>query len=241
MSKFKLPTEVLDLPSKGLLYPKDNPLSSGQIEIKYMTAKEEDILSNASYISKGIVLDKLFESLIVTKINYNDLLIGDKNAVMIAARVLGYGKNYSFKYGGEDYDVDLSKLENKKIDEELYKNGNSFSFTLPSSGNKLKFKLLTHGDEIEVNKEVASLKRLKKDSDPSLSTRLKYIITEVEGDSSKSTIRDFVDNYLLARDARALREEINKVSPDIDLTFFPQGSDEGKPIPIGINLFWPDA
>ena len=111
MSKFKLPTEVLDLPSKGLLYPKDNPLSSGQIEIKYMTAKEEDILSNASYISKGIVLDKLFESLIVTKINYNDLLIGDKNAVMIAARVLGYGKNYSFKYRGEDYNVDLSKLE----------------------------------------------------------------------------------------------------------------------------------
>tara|TARA_B100000282_G_scaffold286496_1_gene253090 strand:+ start:7 stop:732 length:726 start_codon:yes stop_codon:yes gene_type:complete len=241
MSKFKLPTEVLDLPSKGLLYPKDNPLSSGQIEIKYMTAKEEDILSNASYISKGIVLDKLFESLIVTKINYNDLLIGDKNAVMIAARVLGYGKNYSFKYRGEDYNVDLSKLENKKVDKELYKNGNSFSFTLPNSGNKLKFKLLTHGDEIEVNKEVASLKRLKKDSDPSLSTRLKYIITEVEGDSSKSTIRDFVDNYLLARDARALREEINKVSPDIDLTFFPQGSDEGKPIPIGINLFWPDA
>tara|TARA_B100000424_G_scaffold270947_1_gene271815 strand:- start:234 stop:959 length:726 start_codon:yes stop_codon:yes gene_type:complete len=241
MSKFKLPTEVLDLPSKGLLYPKDNPLSSGQIEIKYMTAKEEDILSNASYISKGIVLDKLFESLIVTKINYNDLLIGDKNAVMIAARVLGYGKNYSFKYRGEDYNVDLSKLENKKVDKELYKNGNSFSFTLPSSGNKLKFKLLTHGDELEVNKEVASLKRLKKDSDPSLSTRLKYIITEVEGDSSKSTIRDFVDNYLLARDARALREEINKVSPDIDLTFFPQGSDEGKPIPIGINLFWPDA
>ena len=241
MSKFKLPTEVLDLPSKGLLYPKDNKLSSGQIEIKYMTAKEEDILSNSSYISKGIVLDKLFESLIVTKINYNDLLLGDKNAIMIAARVLGYGKNYSFKYGGENYDVDLSKLDNKKVDEKLYNNGNSFEFTLPSSGNKVKFKLLTHGDEIEVNKEVASLKRLKKDSDPSLSTRLKYNITEVEGDSSKSTIRDFVDNYLLARDARALRTEINKVSPDIDLTFFPQGNDERKPIPIGLNLFWPDA
>ena len=160
---------------------------------------------------------------------------------MIAARVLGYGKNYSFKYGGENYDVDLSKLDNKKVDEKLYNNGNSFEFTLPSSGNKVKFKLLTHGDEIEVNKEVASLKRLKKDSDPSLSTRLKYIITEVEGDSSKSTIRDFVDNYLLARDARALRTEINKVSPDIDLTFFPQGNDERKPIPIGLNLFWPDA
>ena len=78
MAEFKLPTEVIDLPSKGLLYPKDNPLSEGKIELKYMTAKEEDILSNSSYIRQGIVLDKLFKSLIVTKINYNDLLIGDK-------------------------------------------------------------------------------------------------------------------------------------------------------------------
>ena len=87
-SKFKFPTEVVELPSKGLIYPKDNPLSSGKIEMKYMTAREEDILTNQNYIQKGIVLDKLLESLIVSKVNYKDIIIGDKNALLIASRVL---------------------------------------------------------------------------------------------------------------------------------------------------------
>ena len=97
-SKFKFPTEIVELPSKGLIYPKDNPLSSGKVEMKYMTAKEEDILTNQNYITKGIVLDKLIESLLVTKVNYNDLINGDKNALLIASRVLGYGKDYEFRY-----------------------------------------------------------------------------------------------------------------------------------------------
>ena len=93
-TKFSLPTETVELPSKGLLYPKENPLSSGTIEMKYMTAKEEDILSNQNYIRQGVVFDKLLQSLIVSKVNYDDLTIGDKNAVLIAARILGYGKDY---------------------------------------------------------------------------------------------------------------------------------------------------
>ena len=101
-SKFKFPTEIVDLPSKGLIYPKDNPLSSGKIEMKYMTAREEDILTNQNYISKGIVLDKLLESLIVSKVNYNDIIVGDKNALLIASRVLGYGKDYTFKAIGKE-------------------------------------------------------------------------------------------------------------------------------------------
>jgi hypothetical protein len=96
-NKFKFPTEIVELPSKGLIYPKDNPLSSGKIEMKYMTAKEEDILTNQNYISKGIVLDKLIESLIVSKVDINDIVIGDKNALLIASRVLGYGKDYQFR------------------------------------------------------------------------------------------------------------------------------------------------
>jgi hypothetical protein len=87
-SKFSLPTETVELPSKGLLYSKENPLSSGTIEMKYMTAKEEDILSNQNYIKNGTVFDKLFKSLIVSKIDYDDLTIGDKNAILIAARIL---------------------------------------------------------------------------------------------------------------------------------------------------------
>ena len=89
----KFPTEVVDLPSKGKLYPPDSPLASGTIEMKYMTAKEEDILTNQNYIEKGIVIDKLLQALIVDKtIDYNELLVGDKNALLIAARILGYGK-----------------------------------------------------------------------------------------------------------------------------------------------------
>ena len=141
MSEFKLPTEMVELPSKGLLYSEESGLKSGKIEMKYMTAKEEDILTNQSYISKGTVLDKLMQSLIVSEINYNELLIGDKNAVMVAARILGYGSEYSFDYNGNSEIVDLSLLENKEIDESLFKEGNnSFSFTLPHSKNHITFK-----------------------------------------------------------------------------------------------------
>ena len=115
MAEFKLPTETIELPSKGLLYTSDNPLSSGTIEMKYMTAKEEDILTNQSYISDGTVFDKLFKSLIVSKINYDDLLIGDKNAILVAARILGYGKDYKFVMGSEEFTVDLSKIEGKGV------------------------------------------------------------------------------------------------------------------------------
>ena len=96
MSEFKMPTEIVELPSKGLLYPESNPLSSGKIEMKYMTAKEEDILSSTNLIKKGVVLDKLFESIIVDSVNPKDIIIGDKNAILLATRVLGYGPEYDF-------------------------------------------------------------------------------------------------------------------------------------------------
>lgn len=242
MSEFKLPTEVIELPSKGLLYPKDSELAKGTVEIKYMTAKEEDILTNQSYIQKGIVLDKLMKSLIVSDIKYNDLLLGDKNAIMVASRVLGYGKDYSFTLLGEEQIVDLSALESKPINEELFKSGeNNFEFVLPHSKNRVTFKLLTHKDEQDIARELEGLKKINKDSSPELTTRLKYLITSVEGKTEKKDIREFVDNYLLAMDSRALREYVKEIQPDVDLTFFPQGRSTRISIPIGINFFWPDA
>jgi len=242
MSEFKLPTEVIELPSKGLLYPEGSELAKGTLEMKYMTAKEEDILTNQSYIQKGTVLDKLMKSLIVSKINYDDLLIGDKNAIMVAARILGYGKDYSFSILGEDHTVDLSTLENKPLNEELFKDGeNNFEFTLPHSGNKVTFKLLTHKDEQNINRELEGLKKINKDNSPELTTRLKYLITSVEGKTESKDIREFVDNYLLARDSRALREYIKEIQPDVELTFFPEGSSTPQNIPIGVSFFWPDA
>jgi len=241
MSEFKLPTEVVELPSKGLLYPEDSELSSGKIEMKYMTAKEEDILTNQSYIKNGTVLDKLMKSLIVSKINFDDLLIGDKNAIMVAARILGYGNEYSFNYLGESYTVDLSQIENKPLQEELFASRvNEFTFTLPKSKNTVTFKLLNHKDEQDISRELDGLKKINKDSFPELTTRLKYIITSVEGNREKKDIRNFVDNYLLAQDSRALREYVREIQPDVDLTFFPDGSSDRVNIPIGVSFFWPD-
>lgn len=240
MSEFKFPTEVIELPSKGLLYPKENPLSSGKVEMKYMTAKEEDILTNQSYINKGTVLDELLKSLITSPINIKDLIVGDKNALLVAARVLGYGKDYTFTYLGEEQTVDLSTIDNKPFDESLLINGeNQFEFTLPHSETNITFKILNGHDETKVDKEVEGLKKLNKNASPELSTRLKYIITSVGGDSDTKSIRNFVDNYLLARDSRALRQYIKEVQPDVDLAFTTDG-DEEITIPINLNFFWPD-
>jgi hypothetical protein len=239
---FNLPTETIELPSKGLLYPEGHALSNGTIEIKYMTAKEEDILTNQNYIANGTVLDKLLKSLIITKFNYEDLLIGDKNAIMIAARILGYGAEYKFTYNGKEEVVDLSKIDNKPFDESLITKGqNEFSFKLPTSDNEITFKFLTHGDESKINQELEGLKKLGKEGSPELTTRLKYMITSINGDRTTKLIREFIDEAFLARDARAFREYIGKVQPDVDLTFFPSSSTKSINLPIGINFFWPDV
>jgi hypothetical protein len=241
MAEFNLPTETIELPSKGLLYPSDSPLASGTIEMKYMSAAHEDILTNQSYIQNGTVLDKLLQSLIVTKINYDDLLIGDKNAIMIAARILGYGKDYKFMYRGEEETVDLSKIENSPLHEEVQKaTSNEFAFTLPGSGNIVTFKLLTHGDEKKIEQEMKGLAKINKNNSSTITTRLKYQILSVNGETEKPKIREFVDNYLLAQDSRALREKIKALSPDVDLTFFPENGSERVGVPIGLNFFWPD-
>ena len=241
-NKFKFPTEVVELPSKGLLYPENSPLTSGKVEMKYMTAKEEDILTNQSYITKGIVLDKLLESLIVDKnINVKDLIIGDKNALFVAARILGYGKDYSFTYGGKEVTIDLSEIDNRPFDESLITKGvNEFSFTLPHSKNNITYKILNGHDEKNIDKEIEGLRKINKDTFPELSTRLKYIITSVENDRDNKTVRNFVDNYLLAKDSRALREHIKSTQPDVDLTFTTDSGEEVA-IPVGISFFWPDA
>ena len=244
-SKFNLPTETVELPSKGLLYPEDSPLSSGTVEMKYMTAKEEDILTNQNYIAQGIVIDKLLQSLFVDKsIKYDDLLIGDKNAIMIAARILSYGKSYPVYYNGETVEVDLTKIDNKPIIQEFEKSSkNEFEFTLPQSNNKVTYRILTAGDETAIEQEIKGLQKIDKNASPEITTRLKYIITSVNDSRSIGDIRDFVDNYLLATDSRALRNEYGRIMPDIDLTFEYTNNDGGKErvgIPIGLDFFWPN-
>lgn len=239
-NKLNIPTEIVELPSLGLIYPESSPLSSGKIEMKYMTAREEDILTNQNYIQKGTVLDELVKSLIVSKVNYDDMCVGDKNAVLVAARILGYGKEYTFNWGGEEYTIDLTTIDNKSLDTKLFNKGiNEFNFTLPTTGILITFKLLTNNDEKKIKAELDGLKKINKNSSTDISTRLKYIITSVNGNRDAKDIREFVDT-MLARDSRALREYIKEVQPDVDLTFFPNGSNEKVSIPVGLSFFWPD-
>ena len=243
--KYQFPTEEVTLPSKGLLYPEGSPLRKGVIEMKYMTAKEEDILTNQNYIANGTVIDKLIKSLIVSKVDYNDLLIGDKNALLIAARILGYGKDYSFQYKGETVKIDLTKIEDKVLDESLFKEGkNEFPFTLPTSKKEITFKFLTHKDERAIEAEINGLKKINENVSAGVSTRLKHVITSIDGDRTKSTIRNFVDNQLLAIDSRALRNHIIEIQPDTNLVFKYEAKDGNFidiDIPINLNFFWPDA
>ena len=245
-NKTMFPTEEVSLPSKGLIYDIDNPLTKGSVEMKYMTAKEEDILTNESYIKKGTVIDKLLQALIITPIKYSDLVVGDKNALLIAARVLGYGKDYTFEIGDQTHNIDLTELTDKELNPDtlIKPNHNEIAFTLPVIKKEITFKFLTHSDERKIEEELKSLKRLKQEAGE-LTTRLKYMIMSVEGDYERKTVRNFVDNQLLARDSRALREYVRQIQPDVNMTFEYENENgeiqRGVNVPLNINFFWPDS
>jgi len=244
------PTEIVQLPSKGKLYPEGHPLKGGTIEMKYMTAKEEDILTNQSFINNGVVLDKLFQALIVTPCDYNDLLVGDKNAIMIAARVLGYGKEYPITVKNPEtnedieHTVDLTQLNDKDIDWTLLEDGkNEFTFELPASKHSVTIRLLTHRIQKKIDAEIKGLAKLKKTA--SLTTMLKHVIVGLDGDADNVKIRKFIDNELLALDSRSIRKYLKTITPDVDLTIEIPAGESGDTfrngIPIGIDFFWPDT
>ena len=243
---YKFPTEVVELPSKGYFYPEGHPLASGKVEVKYMTAKEEDILTSQNLIEQGIVIDKLLESLVIDKkININDMLVGDKNAIMVASRVLGYGKDYEFTYDGEEQSVDLSKLEPVDIDFTKYTKGvNEFTFELPSSKRSLTFKLLTGEDEKNIALEIAARRKISKEQSFELTTRLKKMLLSVDGNSTQAYINNFVDNEFLSRDSFAFRQHLEDVTPDVDMSATvvdSAGKETVVSVPVTVRFFWPSA
>ena len=252
-NQYGFPTEVLSLPSKGLLYPEDSPLRSGTIDVKYMTAKEEDILTSQNLITQGVVIERLLQSVIATPgVKLDDLLIGDKNALMMGTRILGYGKDYpvviSDPETGEQVEttIDLTTIKEKKVDESLLQNGNNFEFELPNSKRKIGFKLLTHKDETEIDKILKSLEKAEKLTGISteITTRLKYQIQSIDGDKEQKTIDNFVDNEFLSLDVRAYRKYVTSLTPDMDLTFdytSGNGNTTQVAVPLGLDFFWPAA
>jgi len=213
-----------------------------------MTAKEEDILSNQNLIKKGVVLDKLFESIIVDKsVNPNDIVIGDKNAIILATRLLGYGHEYKMSFYSSkllksiETTIDLSEIKTKEVDFSIFKNENEFEFTTPLGKNKVKFKLLTHGDENAIDKDIAALERLGKDVSADITTRLRYMIISVDGKSEVSHITRYI-NGMLARDSKSFRNYVKSMSPDMDMTFtytYDDGETEALPVTLGVGFFWP--
>ena len=255
MTQNKFPTEIIDLPSKGHFYPKDNPLSSGKIEMRYMTARDEDILTSANLIQQGKALDKLLQSLIVDKtIDYNDILVGDKNAVLVGARVLAYGKNYDFSFVDEYGEqvkgtADLTKLNAEDYDFSDYEKGiNSFSYTLPKTERILTFSIPTHQDEMSMDIEVEAIKKVFKDDREAISrensTRLKYLIKSVYGKTDRKSINEFVDNEFLSVDSLAFRNYVAETSPNLDFRIEVEnsrGEKEKVVVPMTAQFFWPDS
>lgn len=229
-------TEIVTLPSRGRLYPVDSPLSKGEVEIKYMTTKEEDILSTQSFIENGTVLDKLLESVIVTEgINVDDLTVGDKQALLLQTRILGYGNEYRIKIDGKTHTVDLSKLE--QIGQpELFENGRLIDYELPKSKIKVKLKILTSGEVNQIKKELDSIES-QGIKTGGITSRLSHIISEVDGNSDSSFIKKYVKEQLLAIDSLSIRTFLDLITPDIKFTVDIQG--EEVDIPIGINFFYP--
>lgn len=242
-------TEVITLPSEGLVYPESNPLAKGEVTLKLLTAKEEDILTSTNLIRKGIVLDKLLESIVVdSDVNINDLIIGDKNAILIASRILAFGPEYKVTVTDPsenepvEVNVDMSKLNTKEIDLSKLNRKNEYDFTLPKSKVPIKFKIMTHGDEVAVSKDIeASMKIMKQGND--IQARYRRLLVEVNGNRDAGYISNFVANQLLAADSKSLRKYMNEITPDVDLKFDYTspftGETEALKVPIGVDFFYP--
>jgi hypothetical protein len=244
MADYKFPTEMVDLPSKGYFYVEGHPLSSGKVEVKYMTAKEEDILTSQNLIQQGTVIDVLLQALIVDKtININELLLGDKNAIMVAARVLGYGKDYEFEYDGIEHEIDLSKLEPVQLDFSQFTKGqNEFSYELPNTKRIITFKLLNGNDERNISAEMKARQKISKTTTSELTTRLKSMILSVDGNSEPAYISNFVENEFLSRDSLAFRQHLKTLTPDMDMTANvtdSSGKETEVTIPVTVRFFWP--
>ena len=227
--RYSMPSEVFHLVSKGMVYPKTHPLRNGTIEMRYMTAYDEDILTNSSYIQDNIVLDKLLEALIVTPVDYSTIAKIDKNGLIVAARIVSYGKDYDVivkdpKTSAElKRTVDLTKLKNSEFNLQSDDNG-EFDYTL-TDGTKVKFKFLSTGDA----------------QDLTISEFLAHTITQINDTRDTDAIRDFIRYKFLARESKQFRKYIIDNTPSITMSYDFEGEDGStftSGFPFGLDVFW---
>lgn len=246
------PSEIISLPSKGWFYTGNTPLATGQLELKIMTAREEDILTSKNLITKGIVLDKLLESLIVEKaVDPSDMFNCDRNAAFVAIRRMAYGDAYKVKItcpkcnAESSVTIDLGKMDNRPFDFEKYPKGkNEFDFELPISKKVVTFRLLTKKDEDAIDADLKAMQKVSTEITSEVTTRLKSVIVALDGSVDKAAIRKFVDE-MRAGDSLALRNHIRTTTPDVDMAFDFQcnacGCERREDVPLGVEFFWPNG
>ena len=260
---YVVPTEIIDFPSQGKFYPPDSSLSGkGEIEIKEMTAKEEDILTTESFIRKGIMFDRLLRSLIVDRsIKPEELLVGDRNALLIAARISAYGaiyeteiqcpacdvtdKNYGFDLSlcPTKPPVDLSTTEDEELrgNVEATDEGN-FLITLPKSQLLVEVRLLNGKDESSISQSQAMRKKKRLPENP-LTQHFKRIVVSVNGVTDSFEKEKFIDS-MPASDSRFLREVFRKLTPNIEMKqeFICANCEyeQDLEVPLTARFFWPD-
>ena len=250
-----LPTEFVELPSKGRFYPPGHPLhNETTVEIKYMTAKEEDILTDRALLKKGVAIDRVLENLIIDqRVKLNDLLIGDKNAILVKARTTGYGSEYETRVvcpnciEPSEHSFDLEGLghvdfENALEQEEVeITESNTFRVTLPMSKVTLECRMLNGGDETSIAKK-ALRKDRKNEASKTLTTQLGLMIVSVNGDKDNFTKAKFIA-AMPARDSRYLRTIMEKVTPNVvmkqDFDCVECGTTSVLEVPLNADFFWP--
>jgi len=250
---FAVPCDFVMLPSKGRIYPPESPLHNlEELEVRHLTAADEDILTSRSLLRSGTALDTLLDNVIVNKsIKSEELISGDKNAIMTFLRITGYGPEYKVEITCPDCDddvtteFDLTKLNMKMLDTDPVASGlNRFDFTMPS-GTVVEFKFLTSKEEKFIADEQDKLKKMTNSPlDHNITTRLKYQIIAVNGNEDKSYINKFI-SVMNVRDSRAFRKYFDDVEPDMimkqEFSCVQCGHRGEVDIPVTVSFFWPDS
>lgn len=248
-----VPHELVPLPSNGKCYPVGSSLHGvDSVEVRAMTAREEDILTSQALLKKGTVITELIKSCLVDRsFNVLDLLSGDRNALMVAIRVTGYGAEYSTEIECPEcnvkssHDFDLGALKIKRLElDPVVLGENLFEFSLPYTKKTVKFKFMTGRDEEEMMSTSQKQKKLGLSTDNSVTTNLLHTIISVDGIEDRAKISSFV-KMLPARDSLALRNYIKDHEPGIvmkqETTCNACGHAEEVAMPLGVSFLWPSA
>ncbi len=250
---WEVPVETVPIPSQGVVYEPDTNLHGVQtVNIRSMTAREEDILTSPALIKNGTVISELIKSCVCdNNVDVNKMLLGDRNAVMILIRITGYGSEYKADVTcpacseRSQQSFDLSGLEIKPLEiSPVTKGENRFEFKLPVTKKIVHFKFLTGEDELRISKETTKLQQLfpDKNTEDRVTGRLAHSILSVDGIEDRHKIKMFIQN-MPARDSRALRTYMSEKEPGVDMrcAMSCPSCDTASMIdlPIGINFFWP--